>query len=100
MMICMFAGDKINSISKERFKVWLLVGFLLLYVFFWLSFDIGTNVILVLYLYCLARYIARFQPVKMGGGKTIVLYFCYCIYTCIWSIDVNKEPSNHEIIRL
>lgn len=71
MMICMFAGDKINSISKERFKVWLLVGFLLLYVFFWLSFDIGTNVILVLYLYCLARYIARFQPVKMGGVKLL-----------------------------
>lgn len=71
IMVCSFAGDKINQVSKGQFKTWLLIGFILLYVFFWLSFDIGTNVILVMYLYCLGRYIARFQPL-MGGGDCLV----------------------------
>lgn len=78
MMICSFANDKINSISKEQFKTWLLIGFPLLYVCFWLHFDIGTSVVLLLYLYCLARYIARFQPVIMGGvnGSSASLSSC------------------------
>lgn len=79
MMICMFAGEKINSISKEQFQTWLLIGCPLCYVFFWLSFDIGTNVVLVMYLYCLARYIARFQPIKMGGVNRIS-----CISTIVF----------------
>lgn len=72
IMVCSFAGDKINQVSKGQFKTWLLIGFILLYVFFWLSFDIGTNVILVMYLYCLGRYIARFQPL-MGRLLSISL---------------------------
>lgn len=72
IMVCSFAGNKINQVSKGQFKTWLLIGFILLYVFFWLSFDIGTNVILVMYLYCLGRYIARFQPL-MGGLLSISL---------------------------
>lgn len=71
IMVCSFAGDKINQVSKGQFKTWLLIGFTLLYVFSWLSFDIGTNVVLVMYLYCLGRYIARFKPL-MGGGDCLV----------------------------
>lgn len=73
IMVCTFTGDKINQISKGQFKIWLLIGFTLLYVFFWLSFDIGTNVVLVMYLYCLGRYIARFQP--HVGGRLLSISF-------------------------
>lgn len=73
IMVCSFAGDKINQISKEQFKNWLLIGFVLLYVFLWLSFDIGTNVVLVMYLYCLGRYIARFKP--HVGGRLLSISF-------------------------
>lgn len=73
IMVCTFTGDKINQISKDQFKIWLLIGFTLLYVFFWLSFDIGTNVVLVMYLYCLGRYIARFQP--HVGGRLLSISF-------------------------
>lgn len=73
IMLCTFTGDKINQISKGQFKIWLLIGFTLLYVFFWLSFDIGTNVVLVMYLYCLGRYIARFQP--HVGGRLLSISF-------------------------
>lgn len=73
IMVCTFTGDKINQISKGQFKIWLLIGFTLLYVFFWLSFDIGTNVVLVMYLYCLGRFIARFQP--HVGGRLLSISF-------------------------
>lgn len=92
MMVCLFAGEKINAIPQGQFKTWLIVGFPMLYICSWLKFDIGTSVILLTYLYCLARYIARFQPINRGGVKRL-LCLSLVLFIGAWAILMQTRSA-------
>lgn len=82
LLIIPFAGDKINTLPINKHFQWLAVGGIVLYVFFWLSFDIGTDVVLILYLYCLGRIVCKLKEnnkinLKYAiGGKNFIVVIC------------------------
>lgn len=59
MLIIRMFGNKIDVLSvKEHFQ-WLFVTAITIYIFRWLSFDIGTSLILLMFLYLLGRFIFK-----------------------------------------
>ena len=77
MLIIHLFGNKIDELSlKEHFR-WLFVTAITIYIFGWLSFSIGTSILLLMFLYLLGRYIFKLSqytrlnvPICKGGGKS------------------------------
>ncbi len=61
--------NNIDNMYQNHLKRWLMITGILLYAFRWLGLDIGTNIILLIFLYCLGRYIAKLDIEKLKRIK-------------------------------
>lgn len=93
LLLTPFWSDKIDTLPLKKHLNWLIISGIILYVFFWLSFDIGTNATLIIYLYFLGRFIYKMKALRNTDVKKTLWGGDNCSY----AISIyNICYSNHE----
>lgn len=77
MLIIALVNKNIEMMSEKMLLRWLLVSGVIFYCFSWMTGSFGTNISLLLFLYCMGRLLSRKQAkiaeTLRGGVKIIYL---------------------------